>query len=103
MTRAARVGAKNAGASKRIDRATRRAVVSRDGLRCAWTGPDGERCSATGWLELDHEEPLGKGGSSEPGNVRVLCKAHNRLSAELAYGRDKIERAIDERRERVRR
>lgn len=87
-----------AGSGRRPDRATRRAVVARDGLRCAWIGEDGERCSATGWLELDHEEPFAKGGGSAAPNVRVLCRAHNRLSAELEFGAETIARTISVRR-----
>jgi hypothetical protein len=83
-----------------LDRATRRAVIAHDGLRCAWVGLDGERCNAKSWLELDHEEPLAKGGSSAAHNVRVLCQAHNRLAAELEFGRDTIQRAIARRRQR---
>lgn len=86
--------ARNAASGALIDSATPRAVAARDGLRCSWIGPDGERCSATSWLELDHVEPRAKGGSSEANNVRVLCRAHNRLEAELAFGRGKIARAI---------
>jgi hypothetical protein len=92
--------ATNASSGRRIDRATRRAVVAHDGLRCAWVGLDGERCNATSWLELDHEEPVAKGGSSASHNVRVLCQAHNQLSAELEFGRDTIQRAIAHRRQR---
>lgn len=85
---------------RNIARATRRAVVAHDGLRCAWVGPDGERCNATSWLELDHEQPIAKGGSSAAHNVRVLCQAHNRLSAELEFGRETITRAMARRRQR---
>jgi hypothetical protein len=83
----------------RIDRETRRAVASRDGLRCAWVGRDGERCSATAWLELDHQQPRAKGGTSDANNVRVLCRAHNQLAAELEFGQEAISRAIGKRRE----
>lgn len=82
----------------RIDHATRREVTARDGLRCTWTSRDGERCHATGWLELDHEQPFAKGGGSGANNVRVLCRAHNQLAAELEFGRETIHHAISERR-----
>jgi hypothetical protein len=39
-------------------------------------------------------QPRGKDGGSEPGNVRVLCRAHNRFCAELEYGRSKVDREI---------
>lgn len=98
-----RLGAKQTK-DKRPTRATRRTVVARDGLRCSWVSPEGERCSATSWLELDHVEPLGKGGSSLPNNVRVLCRAHNQLSAEIEFGRNAVERgAISNRSVRAKR
>jgi hypothetical protein len=88
---------KKTSSSARPSRATRRTVVARDGLRCAWVSDDGERCNATGWLEFDHEQPLGKGGGSEASNVRVLCRNHNRLAAEVAFGRGVVERAVAKR------
>jgi hypothetical protein len=76
-----------------VPRAARRAVLERDGLGCSWVDARGVRCGSRAWLELDHRQPSGKGGSSEPDNVRMLCRAHNQLAAEHAYGREHIERA----------
>jgi hypothetical protein len=53
----------------------------------------GVRCGSQAWLEIDHHQPAGKGGSSKPSNLRLLCRAHNGLAAEQAYGRDHIERS----------
>jgi hypothetical protein len=78
--------------SRYISRAVRRIVAERDGLRCSWVGEDGARCEARAWLELDHRCPLGKGGASEAANMRHLCRAHNRLAAELEYGRTLLDR-----------
>lgn len=72
----------------------RREVLERDGLGCSWMDTDGVRCGSTAWLEIDHHHPAGKGGSSSPDNLRMLCRAHNRVAAERAYGRDWIERSI---------
>lgn len=77
----------------RVPRAVRRAVLERDGLGCSWVDAHGLRCGSQAWLELDHREPVGRGGSSEPDNVRLLCRAHNQFAAEQAYGREHIERA----------
>jgi hypothetical protein len=82
-----------------ISHETRRAVVERDGLRCSFVSEEGLRCEGRAFLEFDHRQPLGKGGDSQSGNVRVLCRAHNRLCAELEYGRAKIEREIARRRD----
>ncbi|HKO94647.1 MAG TPA: HNH endonuclease signature motif containing protein [Polyangiaceae bacterium] len=86
--------------SVRVGNATRRAVSSRDGLCCSWADANGKRCASRAWLEFDHRVPRGKGGSSEVENVRLLCRAHNQLSAELHYGRAQVEGARRHRRER---
>ena len=39
-------------------------------LRCA-------RCSTTTDLTVDHITPLSKGGTNNPGNLRVLCRPCN--------------------------
>lgn len=89
---------RGAASSQRVSNATRRALLERDGLRCTWTDDAGRRCESRGWLELDHREPRGKGGSSELSNMRVLCAGHNRLAAEREYGHAFIEAAIARRR-----
>jgi HNH endonuclease len=82
-----------------IDRATKRATVARDGLRCSWVSDEGQRCPARAWLEFDHRQPRAKGGTSDAGNIRLLCRSHNRLAAELDYGRATIDNAIERRRD----
>jgi hypothetical protein len=81
-----------------VSRATRRAVFERDGERCTFTDAQGHRCPATTWLELDHVTARARGGTSELGNLRVRCRAHNRLYAEQTFGKEHVERAIRERR-----
>lgn len=66
--------------------------MARDGGRCTWVGPSGRRCGATYHLEIDPIVPFARGGGHEPSNLRVLCRAHNRLAAEQVYGRDKMRR-----------
>lgn len=80
-----------------VSRAARRAVLERDGLGCSWVDAEGHRCDSTAWLEVDHHQPVARGGGSDPGNLRLLCRAHNRLAAERAYGRSHVERSIAER------
>ena len=84
--------------SAHIAHSVRRAVVDRDGLACSWVDANGTRCNSQAWLELDHLHPRGKGGGSEEENIRVLCRAHNHLAAERAYGRAHIDRAKAKRR-----
>jgi len=77
-----------------VTRSARREVVARDGWRCSFVADDGRRCDARTFLEFDHEIPKGCGGGSEPDNLRLLCRAHNRLQAEHVYGKERIARAI---------
>jgi 5-methylcytosine-specific restriction endonuclease McrA len=78
-----------------IPRATRREVVERDGWRCCFVSDDGRRCDARAFVEFDHETPNGLGGTSQPENLRLLCRAHNRLAAERIYGKAYIAQAIE--------
>jgi hypothetical protein len=73
-------------------------VFERDGLGCSWVDDQGVRCDSHAWLQFDHRQPAGKAGSSEPDNLRLLCRAHNLLAAEHAYGREHMARALMQRR-----
>jgi 5-methylcytosine-specific restriction endonuclease McrA len=74
-----------------IPAAVRREVWKRDEGRCTWRGPDGQRCGSTWKVELDHFRPAALGGSSTVENLRILCRAHNTLSAEHVFGRAHME------------
>jgi 5-methylcytosine-specific restriction endonuclease McrA len=74
-----------------ISAAVRREVWKRDEGRCTWRGPDGQCCGSTWQVELDHIRPAALGGPSTVENLRVLCKSHNRLSAEQVFGRAHME------------
>ena len=73
-----------------IPKALRRAVWERDGGRCTFTGEGGHRWTATSRIEFDHIEPLGMGGSTDLGNLRLLCRAHNQYEAIRAFGKDHV-------------
>ena len=75
-----------------IPRAVRRQVVERDGWQCGYVSPDGRRCESRWQLEFDHIEPFATGGESTADNVRILCRPHNQLMAERAYGASFMER-----------
>jgi hypothetical protein len=98
--RAARPRENANAVTARLSRATQRTVSERDGLCCSFIDEHGHRCNGRAFLEYDHRQPLGKGGTSAPENVRLLCRAHNQLCAELEYGRDKIAAEIARRRRR---
>ena len=71
---------------RHIPAAVRRAVWERDGGRCAFVSADGHRCGERSRLELDHVVPVARGGRAEPGNLRLLCRAHNQHAAEREFG-----------------
>lgn len=63
----------------------KRAVWQRDDGRCTWRFEDGQTCGSRDALEFDHFRPFAKGGRSDDArNVRLLCRAHNRLAARAA-------------------
>ena len=75
-----------APASRHVPAAVRRAVRERDGNRCGYVDAQGRRCSERNRLEFHHRHPFGMGGDHEPGNVGLLCPAHNQLVARGDYG-----------------
>jgi len=76
--------------TKQIPRATRDAVMIRDGHRCTFVGRNGKRCTATHDLQIDHIRPRALGGNHEPENLRVLCGAHNRYEARRILGQNSV-------------
>ncbi len=87
-----REGVARVAGSTRVTNAARRRIYERDGLSCTYVSPEGRRCDARAFLELDHAEPRALGGGSGPDNLRVRCRAHNQLSAEQVFGREQLER-----------
>jgi hypothetical protein len=85
-----------------IANATQRQVAVRDELRCTYVSDAGCRCSARAFLQLHHERPWARGGSSGPENLRLLCASHNALLAERDFGAEHVaERLAARRRERT--
>ena len=78
-----------------IPAAVRRAVFERDGERCTFTDGAGERCPQRGHLELDHVHARALGGTNAASNLRVRCRAHNRLAAEDVFGKAHVAERID--------
>lgn len=73
-------------ATKQIPKATRDAVMIRDGHRCTFVGENGKHCTATHDLQIDHIRPRALGGTHDSENLRVLCGAHNRHAARKVFG-----------------
>jgi hypothetical protein len=80
----------------------RRAVFERDGEQCTFVDEVGERCPQRGHLELDHVEARALGGTNAAWNLRVRCRAHNRLAAEEVFGKAHVAERIDFRQRRSR-
>jgi len=85
---------KKAPKAKGVSRAARREVFERDGMQCTFVDEHGHRCTATGFLELDHKHARARGGSDDPKNLRVLCRAHNLWLAKQEYGAEHVEEQI---------
>lgn len=71
---------------RHIPAAVRRAVWTRDRGQCTFRSESGRRCEARGHLEVDHIEPVARGGRASVGNLRLRCRAHNQYEAERMYG-----------------
>ncbi|MDB5219920.1 MAG: hypothetical protein JWO86_7847 [Myxococcaceae bacterium] len=78
-----------------IPAGVRRAVFERDGEQCTFVDEAGERCPQRGHLELDHIEARALGGTNAASNLRVRCRAHNRLAAEEVFGKAHVAERID--------
>ncbi len=69
--------------------------------QCEFRGPGGVRCTARTRLEVDHIDPIGKGGSCDEENLRVLCRGHNLLAAEREFGAEFMRGKIEGRKRRA--
>jgi hypothetical protein len=74
------------GRRPHIPNEVRRRVLERDGFRCTYTTPDGQRCECTRFLQIHHDHAWAKGGPETLENLRLLCSAHNQLLGELEFG-----------------
>ena len=74
-----------------IPMAVKDTVRIRDKEQCTFIAADGTRCCEKIGLEFDHETPFSCGGTATVENLRLTCKAHNRLYAEQVFGREFIQ------------
>ena len=79
---------------KHIANQTRRELLARDGVGCAFVGRDGQRCEARAFLQFHHRRAWARGGSDTADNLELLCRSHNSLLAERDFGRSRIDAAI---------
>ena len=82
--------------SRRVPAAVRREVAKRDGGQCTFVDAGGRRCQERRFLELDHVQPLGRGGDHSASNVRLLCRGHNAHAARQVYGKAHVRKRIAE-------
>jgi hypothetical protein len=54
----------------------------------------GSAAGCKAFLEYDHIDPKALGGTSDAGNLRLMCRMHNRWLAEQTFGRAHVERRI---------
>jgi hypothetical protein len=76
-----------AGNDRHVPAAVKRAVWQRDQGRCTWPMGDGELCGSTRRIEFDHNLEVALGGKPVTENIRLLCKSHNLMKAELHLGK----------------
>ncbi|HEU4364393.1 MAG TPA: HNH endonuclease signature motif containing protein, partial [Candidatus Krumholzibacteria bacterium] len=65
-------------AARHIPTHVRDQVFLRDKGRCSYIGPGGRRCGSRYVLQIDHIQPVARGGASTADNLRLLCAYHNR-------------------------
>ena len=76
--------------TRHIPAATRDRVMLRDKQRCTFKSRPGHTCNSTHNLQIDHIKPFALGGTHDPGNLRVLCAAHNRHVSRKAFGKRSV-------------
>ena len=81
---------KNETKTRAIPAQTRREVFKRDEGRCTFVDAEGRPCSSTWQVEFHHRIPYARGGTHDPDNIELRCRAHNQYEAELDYGVDFI-------------
>jgi hypothetical protein len=72
--------------ARHVPNQVKRAVHARDGEQCSFVSPDGARCTERGFLEIDHIDPVARGGQATVQNARMLCQPHNQYEAERVFG-----------------
>jgi len=77
---------------RHVPAALRDKIFVRDNGRCTFVGKNKRRCGSTRNLQVDHIEPVARGGTNRLQNLRLLCAKHNRLEARRILGADVMNR-----------
>lgn len=83
--------------SRHVASAARGRVLARAGYQCEYRARDGTRCTSRTGLQIEHTKPFAIYHSHDERHLRAYCPAHNRFTAEHAYGPAFIQRKIEER------
>lgn len=76
---------------KPIAPALRNAVLRRAEAMCEFVDPGtSHRCRSRYLIELDHVVPVALGGANDPRNLKALCRTHNLMMAERAFGKERM-------------
>ena len=86
----------------KISQSVKRLVETRDQGRCQWRSEDAGICGSPHRVQFHHIQDRGKGGEGTPENVIQLCRKHNLLAAEIAWGEEYIDRFRKRPREQAR-
>jgi 5-methylcytosine-specific restriction endonuclease McrA len=84
---------REAGRSRHIPAAVKRAAWLRDGGRCAFVSRKGHRCTERAFVEYHHVDPYAAGGQATVENIELRCRSHNGYEAELFFGSEVVQRA----------
>ncbi|MGH9461033.1 MAG: HNH endonuclease [Vicinamibacteria bacterium] len=81
--------------SRYIPSRVRERIHERAGYQCEYRAKDGTRCGSRTGLEIEHLRPFALYRSHDEQHLMLFCRAHNRLSAEKAFGTAFIQEKID--------
>jgi len=71
----------------------RRAIFKRDKGCCTYKDPrTGKICGSRYQVQIDHVIPRALGGGDGAENLRLLCRQHNLLAAEIVFGKPHMRR-----------
>ena len=79
------------GLTKRVPAASLRAAYQASAGQCEYVSPDGRRCTARAFLEVNHVVPRARGGRHD--QIRILCRSHNQRAAEIELGKPRMDEA----------
>jgi hypothetical protein len=81
--------------TKSISRHATRAMFEQHGDQCTYVDErTGARCPSRAFIQREHQHMQVHGGTHEAKNIRPMCGPHNLLLAELALGREYVQRRI---------